>query len=232
MAQGRLNTGSIVALSSLYCRIGRHGPRPALQAAADDVLLRDDRPSAPRGQQVPVARLDRFLDKEIFTDLTSGERNEVDVLATVKFRDQATFFLILAEPMSATRAEYSRTMFHYVARLDAKYRLSVYPVVIFSFEKPLRPEEDHYQIVFPDLTVIDFHFRAIQLNRLNWKDFAERDNPVASALMTRMRIAFQDRPKVKLACVRIMLRLSLTDAQRALIKELSTRTFGLAPLSV
>jgi hypothetical protein len=110
-------------------------------------------------------------------------------------------------------------MFHYVARLDEKYRLPVYPVVIFSFDKPLRPEKDQYQILFPDLTVIDFRFRAIQLNRLDWKEFAEKDNPVASALMTRMRIAAQDRPKVKLACIRMMLRLTLTDAQRALIKE-------------
>jgi hypothetical protein len=160
-----------------------------------------------------------FLDKEIFTDLTSGQRSEVDVLAKVKFRDKDTFFLMLAEPMSATRAEYARTMFHYVAQLDRKYRLPVYPVVIFSFEKPLRPEEDQYQILFPDLTVVDFHFRAVQLNRLDWNEFAEKDNPVASALMTRMRIAPQDRPKVKLACIRMMLRLSLTDAQGALIKE-------------
>jgi hypothetical protein len=160
-----------------------------------------------------------FLDKEIFTDLTSGQRNEVDVLAKVKFRDKDAFFLMLVEPMSATRADYSRTMFHYVARLDEKYRLPVYPVVIFSFDKPLRPEKDQYQILFPDLTVIDFRFRAIQLNRLDWKEFAEKDNPVASALMTRMRIAAQDRPKVKLACIRMMLRLTLTDAQRALIKE-------------
>jgi hypothetical protein len=43
-----------------------------------------------------------FLDKEIFTDLTSGQRNEVDVLAKVKFRDKDAFFLMLVEPMSAT----------------------------------------------------------------------------------------------------------------------------------
>jgi hypothetical protein len=211
--------GVIFALHHLFCRIGRNGPRPALKLLLTTFFFEVIELLLPQVAQYLSRDRIEFLDKEIFTDLTSGQRNEVDVLAKVKFRDKDAFFLMLAEPMSATRADYSRTMFHYVARLDEKYRLPVYPVAIFSFDKPFRPEKDQYQVLFPDLTVIDFRFRAIQLNRLDWKEFAEKDNPVASALMTRMRIAPQDRPKVKLACIRMMLRLKLTDAQRALIHE-------------
>jgi len=118
-----------------------------------------------------------------------------------------------------SRGGFPRRMFHYLARLDEKYAIPIYPVAIFTFDAPQRAEEDRYQIVFPDRTVLDFRFRAIQLNRLDWKDFADTDNPVASALMAKMRIEPRDRPKVKLACMRMMLRLPLNEAQRALIRE-------------
>ena len=82
-----------------------------------------------------------FLDKEIFTDVTGGERREVDVIAKVKFRDTDTFFLFHAEPQSESRGDFPRRMFHYVARLDEKFGLPVYPVAIFTFDAPRRPEK-------------------------------------------------------------------------------------------
>ena len=33
--------------------------------------------------------------------------------------------------------------------------------------------------------MLDFRFTVIQLNRLNWRDFARRPNPVAAALMAK-----------------------------------------------
>jgi hypothetical protein len=38
-----------------------------------------------------------FLNQEIFTDITSGERREVDLLVQVRFRGQDTCFLIHVE---------------------------------------------------------------------------------------------------------------------------------------
>lgn len=35
-----------------------------------------------------------FLDKEIFTDVTEGEKHETDLIAQVKLRNQSSFFLI------------------------------------------------------------------------------------------------------------------------------------------
>ncbi|HXJ60438.1 MAG TPA: hypothetical protein VNU68_27650, partial [Verrucomicrobiae bacterium] len=39
-----------------------------------------------------------FLDKELFTDVSSGERHEVDLLARARFRGQDSFFLIHGLP--------------------------------------------------------------------------------------------------------------------------------------
>jgi hypothetical protein len=78
-------------------------------------------------------------------------------------------------------------MFRYFARLTEKYDLPVYPVVIFSYDSPARPEPHRYTVTFPGETVLQFQYRVIQLNRLPWRRFMRQENPVASALMAKMR---------------------------------------------
>jgi predicted transposase YdaD len=158
-----------------------------------------------------------FLDKEIFTDIASGERHEVDLVVKVRFRGRPAFFLIHVESQAWSQEEFARRMFEYFALLYRKYRLPILPVVIFSFDKPVRPEPDRFRIDFPGFRVLDFGFRVIQLNRLDWRDYIRNPNPVASALMAKMRIAPQDRPKVKLECLRMLASLKLDKARSALI---------------
>jgi hypothetical protein len=158
-----------------------------------------------------------FLNQEIFTNITSGERREVDLLAQVRFRGQDTCFLIHIENQSYSQAGFERRMFHYFARLDEKYALPIYPVVIFSFDTPQRLEPNRYQVEFPDRKVLDFSYVAIQLNRLNWRDFLSSQNPVAAALMAKMKIQPEDRPKVKVECLRLLATLRLAPAKMQLI---------------
>jgi hypothetical protein len=65
--------------------------------------------------------------------------------------------------------------------------------------------------------VLHFHYQSIQLNRLNWRDFARRENPVASALMAKMNIAQGDRARVKLECIRLLVTLRLNKAKTQVI---------------
>jgi len=158
-----------------------------------------------------------FLNQEIFTNITSGERREVDLLAQVRFRGQETCFLIHVENQSYSQAGFERRMFHYFARLDEKYSLPIYPVVIFSFDTPQRLEPHRYQVEFHDRKVLDFNYVVIQLNRLNWRDFLSSQNPVAAALMAKMKIQPEDRPKVKAECLRLLATLRLNSAKMQLI---------------
>ncbi len=57
----------------------------------------------------------------------------------------------------------------------------------------------------------------IQLNRLNWRDFLQQQNPVASALMAKMNIAPEDRPRVKSECLRLLATLRLDPARMQMI---------------
>ena len=158
-----------------------------------------------------------FLDKEVFTDVTQGERHEADVVVQATFRDQPLCFLIHVEAQAQPEADLPRRMFRYFARLHEKYDLPVYPIAVFSYDEPQRAEPDTYQITFPDLDVLSFRFRVVQLNRLDWRGFVDRTNPIAAALMAKMRMEPTDRPRVKLACLRMLAKLQLDPARWELI---------------
>ena len=108
-------------------------------------------------------------------------------------------------------------MFHYFARLDEKYDLPIYPIALFSFDRPQREAPTRYQVSFSDCPVLDFSYAAIQLNRLDWRQFLQQRNPVAAALMSKMKIAPEDRPKVKAECLRLLATLRLDPARMQLI---------------
>ncbi|MFN6571608.1 Rpn family recombination-promoting nuclease/putative transposase [Dendronalium sp. ChiSLP03b] len=168
-----------------------------------------------------ISQIDRdsiqFLPQEVFTDVTSGEKKEIDLLAQVRYQGQETYFLIHVENQSYTQTIFAKRMFQYFARLHEKYDLPIYPVVIFSFDEPLRPEPQNYRVTFPDLNVLDFQFAAIQLNRLSWRDFLTQPNPVAAALMSKMNIPQPERPQVKAECLRLLATLRLDPARMQLI---------------
>lgn len=108
-------------------------------------------------------------------------------------------------------------MFRYFARLYEKYGLAVYPIALFSYDKPYRAEKSSYKVEFPNKLVLEFHYDVIQLNKLNWKDYVTSNNPIASALMAKMKIELKDRPLVKLECLRLLATLKLDPARSQLI---------------
>ncbi len=57
------------------------------------------------------------LDKEVFTDVTRGDRHEVDLLMKVKFREEMAFFLVHIENQATAQADFPKRMFRYFARL-------------------------------------------------------------------------------------------------------------------
>ena len=158
-----------------------------------------------------------FLDKEVFTDITVGESREVDIVVKARFRGQDAFFLIHVENQSSAQSGFPKRMFLYFARLHEKYDLPIYPVVIFSYDKPKRAEPRRYTVAFPGETVLQFKYKVIQLNRLSWRQFVKQPNPVAAALMSKMKMSPQDRPRVKVECLRLLATLKLDPARTRLI---------------
>ncbi|ABW32755.1 DUF4351 domain-containing protein [Acaryochloris marina] len=160
-----------------------------------------------------------FLSQEVYSSIGAEEKRIIDLLARVQFREQESYFLFHIEPQSSVQADFEKRMFYYFGRLQEKYDLPIYPVVIFSYDSPRKEAESRYTVEFPDFQVLQFNFRAIQLNRLHWRDYLRQHNPVASALMAKMQIAKEDRPQVKMECLRMLTTLQLDPARTEFISQ-------------
>jgi hypothetical protein len=165
-----------------------------------------------------------FLPQQYFTDLIDGDRKAIDILVQIPIKpdkittDQSHFtVLVHVENQASSEANFTRRMFFYFAELHRDYRVPIYPIAIFSFDEPQRSEPNQYSISLPELDVLTFNFQAIQLNRLNWRDFLVHQNPVAAALMSKMNISEQDRPRVKVECLHLLASLQLDPARNFLI---------------
>jgi hypothetical protein len=100
----------------------------------------------------------------------------------------------------------------------------------FSYSKPKRAAISQYVVDFPDFKVLEFNYQVVQLNRLNWRDFLNQPNPVASALMAKMNIAEKERAKVKAECLRLLITLKLNPAKMQLISGFIDTYLNLNPV--
>jgi hypothetical protein len=157
-----------------------------------------------------------FLDKEVFTDVTHGERHEVDLVGKARFRGTPLGFLIHVEAQARQEDVFPQRMFTYFARFHEKYDVPVYPIAVLSFDTPREAEPDEYRIAFPDLAVLLFRFRVVQLNQLNWQDFEIRRSPILAALMVKMRRGPEEAARVKVACLHMLAELGLDPARQQL----------------
>jgi hypothetical protein len=81
-----------------------------------------------------------FLDKEIFSDVTIGDRYEADIVARCQFRGQESYFLVHLEHQAQGQVHFPQRMFRYFSLLYAKYNLPVYPIALFSSTYPLKAD--------------------------------------------------------------------------------------------
>lgn len=158
-----------------------------------------------------------FQSQKIFADLTEGNTYEADVVVKARFLEQDSFFIVHLEHQGEFGQHFDRRMFNYFAQLHRIYQLPVYPIVIFSHRSPREGGDRTYCVEFPDWEVLRFNYRAIRLNHLKWQEYSDQRNPVASALMAKMKMKRQERPRVKLGCLKQMAQLRLNPAQSKMI---------------
>ncbi len=158
-----------------------------------------------------------FLDKELFSDVTAGEQFEADLVVKARLQQQDSYFLVHVENQSEAQSHFSYRMFRYFARLYEKHQLPIYPIAVFSFDTPLRAQPASHRVELVGFTVLEFHYRVIQLNRLPWRDYLQQPNPVAGALMAKMNMTPAERARVKLECLRLVASLKLDRARMRLI---------------
>ncbi len=158
----------------------------------------------------------KFLKQEIFTDVTAGERREVDILVETRLKDEPGLILIHVEPQAYTQSNFNERMFIYFSRLYEKYRRRILPVALFTYVQ-IRDEPDRLELSFSFLDVMRFRFYKLELKKLDWRDYIKSDNPVAAALLSKMGFSSDEKVHVKLEFMRMLTRMKLDPARMELL---------------
>ncbi len=158
----------------------------------------------------------RFLQQEIFTDVTAGDRHEVDILVETRLKGQPGLILVHIEPQSYVQKNFNERMFVYFSRLYEKYRRKILPVAVFGYDR-VRDEPDSFGIVFPFLDVLNFRFYKLELKKLDWREYIHSNNPVAAALLSKMGFRPEERVRVKLEFLRMLARMKVDPARMELL---------------
>lgn len=158
----------------------------------------------------------KFLQQEIFTDVTAGEKHKVDILVETRLKDEPGLILVHVEPQAYVQKNFNRRMFIYFSRLYEKYRRKILPLVVFSYDR-VRNEPDSFELGFPFLNVLNFRFYKLELKKLNWREYIKSDNPVAAALLSKMGFNPEEKVKVKLEFMRMLVRMKLDPARMELL---------------
>jgi hypothetical protein len=160
-----------------------------------------------------------FLDKETFSTLLDPDRREADLVVQARLRQEPATLLIHLEHQAQDDPTLDRRLFRYFARFYDKFGLPVYPIALCSYARPRTPARDRHEVRIVSRTILSFSYHVLQSNMLDWRDFLGTTNPVAIALMARMRIAPNDRWRVKAAILRLLIGAHLTGTQRRLLGQ-------------
>ncbi|OAT79298.1 Rpn family recombination-promoting nuclease/putative transposase [Desulfotomaculum copahuensis] len=158
----------------------------------------------------------KFLQQEIFTDVTAGEKHKVDILVETRLKGEPGLILLHVEPQSYVQTDFSARMFVYFSRLYEKYRRRILPVAVFAYDQ-VRDEPDSFEMGFTFLDVLKFRFYKLELKKLNWREYIQSDNPVAAALLSKMGFKPEEKVKVKLEFMRMLARMTLDPARMELL---------------
>jgi len=125
--------------------------------------------------------------------------------------------LILIEAHSYDDKHFSERLFRYCTRLYDKYGLPIFPVAVLSYNSPKATAPKSFKVGFRHFTAITFNYLTIQLNKLDWQEYADKQNPIACAFMAKMPIDKKDRAKLKLVALNNLTEMGLNPAQLRLL---------------
>jgi hypothetical protein len=136
------------------------------------------------GRHIDFGHL-KFLQQELFTDVTAGDRHVVDILVETKLKEEPGLILVHVEPQAYVQKDFNKRMFIYFSRLYEKHQKKILPVAVFSYDQ-VRDEPDRFELGFSFLDVLQFKYYRVELKKLHWRDYITGDNPAAAALLSKM----------------------------------------------
>ena len=89
-----------------------------------------------------------FLSQELFPNLLDGGEYLADILVKARFKEQDAFFLVHVEHQSEARAIFPRRFFRYFSAIFEKHGFPVYPIVLYSNERPKKSQPNFTRSIF------------------------------------------------------------------------------------
>jgi len=171
----------------------------------------------------------RFLDKELFTDFPEGSQREADVVAQVETVDgEPEILLVHIEVQAERERNFEARMFQYFTLLWLRYRLPVFPIVVY-----LRGDgglsRESYRIELLGREVVRFHYDSVSLGSLEAERYVRAGSPVGSALAALMEREDRTAPSLRALILRAIARSGLDEARKFLLLNLVETYFALAP---
>jgi hypothetical protein len=159
-----------------------------------------------------------FLDKEVFTDVPEGSRRELDLVAQVYTQDGAPELILLHIEVQAQRErEFPYRMFEYYALLRLRYKMPVFPVVVYLVAGTGGLSEMVYEERLFGQAILTFRFQSVGLPDLSSDDYRVVDNPLAPALSALMQPGSLGRTLQKALSLRQTLSTPVDEARKSLL---------------
>ncbi|MFM9964130.1 MAG: Rpn family recombination-promoting nuclease/putative transposase [Planctomycetaceae bacterium] len=181
--------------------------------------------------QIDFGRVE-FLREEFFTDVRGGRQRRLDLVAKVRLKRGGERFILVHFEFESSRKDrdFSRRMYEYFSQLFLRHGLSIVPIALFSDDAEWKePVPDFFELALSPKSRVRFDYHLIKLSQLDYRRFLESDNPLAFALMAKMKYTRRERVRLKADFLRLILRAGTDPARQSLLVEFVETYMPLVP---
>ncbi len=173
-----------------------------------------------------------FLREEFFTDVRRGRRRRLDLVAKVRLKRGGERFVLVHFEFEASRKDqnFPQRMYEYFSQLFLRHGLPIVPIAVFSDDTHWdQPVPDFFELKLSPRSRVRFDFHLIKLSDLNYQRFMKSDNPLAFALMAKMKYTRRQRVRLKADFLRLILQAGIDSARESLLFDFVETYMPLQP---
>jgi hypothetical protein len=143
-----------------------------------------------------------FLDKEAFTDWPTGDRREMDLLATVPADQEELPLLVHVEIETEARSGMDHRLWEYYMLLRLRHKLPILPILVNLRGGRSGVRREVLREGFERTATAVFRYRVLGLSGCRAEDWLAQPEPIAWAFAALMRPGSWSRAELKLECLR------------------------------